>query len=299
MAAVSERPAGADLPYLDGERVFATVGYAAAVSALARALDDGLDPELDPDRVRLGLAAGELLVMPSSYAGAGVTKLVTVGGDPRIQGVCVVFDPVTLRPAAVIDGIALTLLRTAAVSALAASRIARADASELVIFGRGPQAHAHAQALSELLPIRRTQFIGRERHAGDDELIAHADVVCCTTDAATPLFDGALVGERAAVIAIGSHARNRRELDEQLLARATVVVESRGSAMREAGDIVIAADAGALDPDALVTLRELVTGAATVKPGRPAVFKSTGMSWEDAVLASTIAAAAGLIEAPV
>ncbi len=48
-----------------------------------------------------------------------MVKLVTVGGEPRIQGVCVVFDAKTLAPAAVIDGIALTNLRTPAVSALA------------------------------------------------------------------------------------------------------------------------------------------------------------------------------------
>ena len=58
--------------------------------------------------------------MPSTTATHATVKLVSVGGDPRIQGVCVVFDARTLAPVALIDGVALTNLRTPAVSLVAA-----------------------------------------------------------------------------------------------------------------------------------------------------------------------------------
>jgi len=71
-----------------------------------------------------------------------------------------------------------------------------------------------------------------------------------------------------------------------------VVVESRGSALREAGDVIAAIDAGALDADALVPLAALVRGEAAVAPGRPRLFKSTGMAWEDLVVAAAVHARA-------
>ena len=90
------------------------------------------------------------------------------------------------------------------------------------------------------------------------------------------------------VVAIGSHEPDARELDERLAARATVVVESRASALLEAGDVTFALTAGAVAQQDLVTLSELLAGNATVDPGQPLVFKSTGMAWEDAVVAHAV-----------
>ena len=261
--------------------------FAQAANALERALSAGLDPEADPPRRAVELDHGELLVMPSPAAGRPAVKLVTVGGDPRIQGVCVVFDADTLAPSAVIDGIALTNLRTAAVSALAVRHLAAPDARRLLIFGRGPQAHAHAAALRAVRPIEHVDMVGRD-HGDIDGLVAAADVICCCTTAREPLFDGALVADHATVVAMGSHTPDARETDETLSARATIVVESRSSALREAGDIILAIAAGATTEDRLVTLAQLVRGEASAPPDRPRLFKSTGMAWEDAVVAAAL-----------
>ena len=94
------------------------------------------------------------------------------------------------------------------------------------------------------------------------------------------------MADHACVVAIGSHEPAARETDDALAARATVVVESRDAALREAGDVVGAVEAGVLDPDGLVTLRELVAGAEL--PAGPRLFKSTGMAWEDAVVAAAV-----------
>ncbi len=214
-----------------------------------------------------------------------MVKLVSVGGEPRIQGVCVVFDGASLAPVALVDGIALTNVRTAAVSALAVRHLAAPGARRLLVFGRGPQAHAHVAALTAAFPIEQVDMVGRDR--GDvDELVAGADIICCCTTARAPLFDGALVADHATVVAIGSHEPDVRETDDALAARATIVVESRGSALREAGDVLLAIGSGATTADRLVTLAELVRGEAGPAAGRPRLFKSTGMSWEDAVVAN-------------
>lgn len=254
----------------------ATLSYAGAADALEAALA-GFDPETAPPRGKLPVGEGELLVMPAAVGPVAAVKLVTVGpSEPRIQGVCVVFDAATLAPVALVDGIALTNLRTAAVSLVAVRRLA-ATPRRAVIFGRGPQARAHADALQ----VEDTVLLGRD-DPRRDELVAQADVICCCTTAREPLFDGDLVAEHACVVAIGSHEPEARETDDRLARRATVVVESRASALREAGDVI----AAGLRPQELVTLRELVLGA-DIPPG-PRLFKSTGMAWEDAVVAGAL-----------
>jgi ornithine cyclodeaminase/alanine dehydrogenase-like protein (mu-crystallin family) len=271
------------VPFVPAAAV-ARFGVVAAADALEAALLSGLDPEADAPRSALAVGAGELLVMPSAVGGHAAVKLVTVGGEPRIQGVCVVFDAATLAPIALVDGIALTNLRTPAVSALAVRRLAADDARRLLVFGRGPQARAHVAAMRAVRPIEHVDMVGRD--GGDiAALVAAADVVCCCTTAREPLFDGALVGDHATVVAIGSHEPDAREVDDALAHRATVVVESRASALREAGDVI---GAGIAEAD-LVTLADVVRGRA-VDRGRPRLFKSTGMAWEDAVVASAVAA---------
>jgi ornithine cyclodeaminase len=275
------------LPFLSAADVERLLGVTAAADALEAALLAGLDPEAEPPRGVVAVGGGVLLVMPAAVGSHAVVKLVTVGGQPRVQGVCVVFDAGTLAPVALIDGIALTNLRTPAVSALAVRRLAVEDAHRLLVFGRGPQAHAHAAAMRAVRPIEHVDMVGRD--TGDTSaLVAGADVICCCTTARAPLFDGALVAGHATVVAIGSHEPDAREVDDTLARRGTVVVESRGSALREAGDVIAA---GIPESD-LVTLADLVRGGATADPARPRLFKSTGMAWEDAVVAAALTAAA-------
>jgi ornithine cyclodeaminase len=274
-----------DLPYLTAEDVARHLTPIVAIDALEAALANGLDPESDPPRRFVGLEHGELILMPSEVSGHVAVKLVTIGGEPRVQGIVVVFDATTLAPAALIDGIALTNVRTSAVSALAVRHLAREDAKRLLVFGRGPQAHAHVEAIKAIRPIEHVDLVGRD-HNGADELVAAADIICCATTASAPVFDGTLVADHATVVAIGTHDPDARETDDALARRATVVVESRVSALREAGDVITAIGSGALRQDELITLAELVRGAPV--PDGPRLFKSTGMSWEDAVMAATL-----------
>ena len=196
------------LPFLAAADVAERLSPTAAIDALQDALLSGLEPEADPPRSALALDGGELLVMPSTAARHAVVKLVTVGGEPRIQGVCVVFDATTLAPVALVDGIALTNVRTPAVSALAVRALAAPDARRLLVFGRGPQAHGHVEAIRAVRPIEHVDMVGRDA-VDVDSLVAAADVVCCATTAREPLFDGTLVADHATVVAsrftVGRH----------------------------------------------------------------------------------------------
>ena len=115
----------------------------------------------------------------------------------------------------------------------------------------------------------------------------HALVIAATT-ARTPLFDSNLLKNSVMVIAVGSHEPAVREIDSNLLARAQVVVETRVSALREAGDVIMAINEGLVKPNALIEMADVVCGRIKLDRTRLIYFKSSGMSWEDLVIARAI-----------
>lgn len=302
------------LPWFDSARVQQLLPMADAIDAVEKALRAGFDPASDPARGVVGTRRGHLLLMPSEVGDAVGVKVASVAPDnpahgrPRIQAVYVLMDGETLAPVAVLDGTALTSLRTPAVSAVAVRHLAAPDASRLVVVGSGPQAAGHVEAIRQVRPLADVVVVARDQtkarvfadavsatglpaRVGTVDDTASADVVVCATTSATPVIPSAVVSDRACVIAVGSHEPDRRELDGELMARATVVVEDRDTALREAGDVVLALGHG-LDAASLVPLADLVRGA-DVHVDRPRVFKSVGMSWQDLVVAAEVVRRAG------
>ena len=119
-------------------------------------------------------------------------------------------------------------------------------------------------------------------------MLRAADVVVCATSAPTPVFDSALLRDEVLVVAVGSHEADARELDAALLPRASVVVEDVPTALREAGDVVLAIADGVLEESSLLDMREVLTGEVEVPRDRPLVFNSVGMSWQDLVVAEAV-----------
>ncbi|HZE31835.1 MAG TPA: ornithine cyclodeaminase family protein [Actinoallomurus sp.] len=270
-----------------------------AADVLERALRSGLDPEAGPARSVADVPAGQILLMPAAVPGYAGVKIATVAPGnrelPRIQGVYLLLDGGSLTPIALLDGVALTAIRTPAVSALAVRHLAAPDASHLVVFGTGPQAWGHVRALCAERPVERVTVVGRggtegfvarcrasglDASAGTPDAVGGADIVACCTTAREPLFPGGLVPARAVVVAVGSHEPSAREVDGDLVARSEVFVESRAAALREAGDLVIPGVTRAP-----ANLAELVTGTPRTGADRPRLFKSVGMAWEDLVVA--------------
>jgi ornithine cyclodeaminase/alanine dehydrogenase-like protein (mu-crystallin family) len=297
--------------WIDAETVNALLPMRAAIDSLEAALAAGLDPSADPPRDVIDTRRGQLLLMPSEIADRVGVKIVSVApgnvglGLSRIQGMYLLMDAETLAPVALLDGIAITSLRTPAMSAVAVRHLAAADASRLVVFGTGPQAWGHVEALRAVRPVTEVVVVGRDAGRaqsfadrltgtgvratlGSPDAVADADLVVCATTSGDSLFDGRLIQDRSCVVAVGSHEPDRRELDAQLLGRASVVVEEVATALREAGDVVLAVAAGALDPTRMVTVSDLVTGRASVDPTLPSVYKSVGMAWQDLVVATEI-----------
>ena len=295
------------LPYLAADEVAAALSWREVVAALHAALSAGLELDAAPARTRLPVAHGELMLMPAETRDALGVKVLGIAprnpdhGLPSIHAVYLLLDPTTLVPVLALDGTALTELRTAGQSALAIGLLAPQGIHRLVVFGTGPQARAHIAALAALQPLESVIVVGRDPERtqafcaavtgldvavrpGTAADVSGADAIVCATSARTPVFDGTALAVDACVVAVGSHEPDARELDDAVFSRATrVVVEHRPTALREAGDVIIAIGNGALHEDDLVELAA-VDGDA----GGIAVFKSVGMGWQDLAVAAAI-----------
>ena len=301
--------------------------FTAAVLAVEQALQSGLDPAKDLPRSILPIAKGELLMMPSSSTDGSGIKVLTIApenpdiGAPRIQGLYLLFDKDNLGVSSILDGAALTTYRTPAISFAAIRRALEIQKNEIsvVVFGSGPQAISHIQTLTAVLPedmrIAQLTFVVRDSQKAKDRIpeiaelglaaecvatilntddgeiankLRTADLVIAATTARNPLFDSSILKQSVMVIAVGSHEPDVRELDSHLLARSQVVVETRASALREAGDVIMAINDGVLDGQSLIEMADVVCGRVALNREQPVVFKSSGMSWEDLVIAQAI-----------
>jgi ornithine cyclodeaminase/alanine dehydrogenase-like protein (mu-crystallin family) len=102
-----------------------------------------------------------------------------------------------------------------------------------------------------------------------------ADIIVTVTNASEPILRGAWLKESAHVNAVGAVGPKARELDDDAMKQAAVIVESRESALQESGEIMhsgvqIHAEIG-----------ELLMGMRPKPAGRVTVFKSLGMAVED------------------
>lgn len=262
-------------------------------------------------------AASTLLLMPAwSDFNAGVSgnghigvKIVTVSPDnnainkPAVMGLYLLLDGTTGEPQALIDGPRLTQWRTACASALAATYLAREDASRLLVIGAGALSTFLAKAHCAVRPIRQIRIWNRtlanaekvaaqlcadgleaEAASDLDAELAQADIVSSATISSAPLIKGALLKPGAHVDLVGGFTPTMREADDDAIRRARVFVDTREGATKEAGDIVQPLASGVLAPESIVAdLHELARGD---RPGRQGageitLFKSVGAALED------------------
>jgi ornithine cyclodeaminase/alanine dehydrogenase-like protein (mu-crystallin family) len=249
------------------------------------------------------------------------TKLATVfpgnaaKGHPSVYATVILLDGETGEPLAAMDGTRLTLWRTAATSALAASYLARPDASRLLMVGAGAlapfliRAHGTLRKLREIAiwnhnPARAEELAARlEAGASgsgsetpsitvvkDIEAAArHADIISCATLAETPLIRGEWLRRGCHLDLVGAYSLQTREADDEALRRARVFIDTE-AALSEGGDVAIALRDRTIAADHVRgELSQLVAGRVEGR-GSPAdvtLFKSNGAAVED--LAAAVA----------
>jgi hypothetical protein len=147
-------------------------------------------------------------------------------------------------------------------------------------------------------PAKGEAFVRQLRSEGIHASLAtpaaasSADIIACTSSAGVPLFSGDAITDHALILAIGSHTQTTRDIDSALASRGSVVVESRRSAQREAGAVLIPQSKNLLNIQDLPTLSDLVQDRFVPARTGPRTFVGTGMAWQDLAIARAVLAAA-------
>jgi ornithine cyclodeaminase/alanine dehydrogenase-like protein (mu-crystallin family) len=271
----------------------------------------------DAPGVTLGdTPAGTVLVMPAWVPGARI-GLKTIGifpgnaalGLPALHATYQLFDASTGVPLALLDGDVITARRTAATSALAASMLARGDASWLVVVGAGRVAALLPAAFAAVRPIRTVQVWnhrpraavalaevlraeGHDASATEDlqEAVRAADIVSCATLSTVPLVRGAWLGDGAHLDLVGSFTPQMREADAACFARCRVWIDS-DEALAKSGDLLQAIGEGGFVAEGVAgTLAGLCRGtdAGRRSAAGRTLFKAVGSALADLAAAELV-----------
>lgn len=307
----------------DAAAVRAALPWPALIAALEEMFARGADV---PQRQSLTIANpkgddGTLLLMPAWIGGDSIgVKAVTFFpgntaiGLATINAAYLLFDGANGRLKGVYEGDELTVRRTAAASAVAAKRLARADAQHLLVVGTGQLSANMAAAHASVRAFIRIEIYGRSpdkaaavvaalAEEGLKAVIcedlaasaAAADVISCCTSATEPVVRGAWLKPGAHLDLVGAFKGDMREADDEAVTRASLFVDLRPGAIL-AGDLAQPLAAGIIaESDIRADLKDLVTGAHPGRTGEDEItlFKSVGYALEDLAAARLIAGQAG------
>lgn len=220
------------------------------------------------------------------------------GGEPH-QATILLIDPATGRPLCVVDGNAVTTVRTGAAGGLGLQRLARPDSARLCVFGTGVQAQIQLDFALRLLPsLREVLYVGvdGQRNAAFEArfaqrcsiapasdrnaAVAQSDIVITATPGGGALFDLQAVQPGTHLNCVGADTRGKRELPEGLLPRVRLVVDDRTQAS-QIGETQWAPDTASIE------LGDLLTGKAAFEraPADITVFDMTGLALQDLTVA--------------
>lgn len=299
---------------LDAAQTALRLPYPALAAEMATLLRDPT-VQVPPRLVQALPGGGSLFVMPALDAHIAITKLITFTpanagtGRATIQGDVVVFDVATGGRRLLLDGPTVTARRTAAVSLLAAQRLAPNPDGPLLIVGAGAQGLAHLEAFAQGLGItevvvasrsqasaealaQKARTLGLQARATTDANAALADcplAVTCTP--ASEVVLRALPREDGFVAAVGAFTPTMVELAPRLcrhFAELGRVFVDTPDAAHEAGDLLQAG----LDVSAFASLGDVVRGSAAAGQG-PVLFKSCGWAGWDLAAARVAVASDG------
>lgn len=264
--------------------------------------------------------AATLLMMPSWRVGdlMGI-KIATVFrenaalGLPSVSAQYMLLSAKTGQFLAALDGRALTLLRTAAVSALAAKLLAPRDPHTLLLVGTGAlipylaRGHAAVRQYRSIKvwgrdPSKAAASVARLERDGVHATVADnlesavrsADVISCATLSEQPLVLGRWLKPRTHLDLVGGYRPAMREADDDCIRGAFVTTDTL-TALKECGDLRTPIESGIIDAATVVPLERLVREALHQSAGST-VFKSVGTALSDLAAAQWVVSRVGVDE---
>jgi ornithine cyclodeaminase len=280
------------------------------VERVHREYSTGLAADVPRERTRLPKVG--LHILQGSVPSAGVLgyKAYTSSRE-AIRFLIYAFDAERGSLESIVEGNFLGMMRTGAAGGVAAKWLAREDARVAGVFGSGWQAEGQIAALAAVRRLERVKVYSRNAEklaafcarmraklgleivaaASPQETVEGSDIVVTITTSATPVFSGDWLAPGTHVNAAGSNSLLRREIDETAVRKCSpIVVDSRPSAMKEAGDLLPALEKGRIHSGSLTELGEVIAGT---RPGRTSpeqitLFESQGMAIQDLILCAEL-----------
>jgi ornithine cyclodeaminase/alanine dehydrogenase-like protein (mu-crystallin family) len=308
-------PVRTPLLFLSAEDVHRALPMHAAIEAMRLAFRQLADGQVClPPRQHVEATGndGTALVMTCHSTAQQLfsLKFITLFGNnrrkglPLIQSIVMLADGTTGEPLVVMDGAALTSIRTGAASGAATDLLARPDAEEVAVFGAGVQARTQLEAICTVRRMRRGYVYDPDLNAAERmasemsarldrpitcvespaRAIEHADVVCTATTSSVPVFDDAGLKHGTHINAIGSFRPHVSEIPPATVCRAKIVVDHRASALEEAGDLLGPLRQGSLaGAQNWTELGDVLLGRSPgrVNPDEVTLFKSVGVAIQD------------------
>ena len=292
----------------DVERLLTMDATLDLVERVHREYSTGQAIDVPRERTRLPKAALHILQGAVPSMGVFGYKAYTSSRE-GVRFLVYVFDAERGNLEAIVEANHLGMMRTGAAGGVAAKWLAREDARVVGLFGSGWQAQGQLQALARVRKLECVKVFSRNAEklakfcvkmrerlsldvvpaASPEDAVKASDIVVTITTSATPVFDGEWLAPGTHVNAAGSNSILRQEIDETTVRRAQpVVVDSRPSAIKEAGDLLPALEKGRLHAGGLTEIGEVIAG---IRPGRTSpeqvtLFESQGMAIQDLVIAA-------------
>lgn len=303
----------AHIPVMGGEATRHALPFDRLIPAIREAFAGGAEVPLrhhhfipQPDGSK-----AVFLLMPGwqetgrGYLGVKIVTIFpgnTVRGLPGLNSTYLLCDGATGVHLALIDGNQITVRRTVGVSALAASYLAREDATSLLIVGAGRVASLAAQAFKAVRSISkvtiwdidsgkaedlahslRLQGFSASASAKLDEAASTADIICCATLSTAPLIKSEWLKPGTHLDLIGSFTPQMREADDACFAKGRVFIDSK-DALEESGDLIDPIRKGVIAATDIVgTLSDLCAGRVGGRrnPEEITIFKAVGTALSD------------------
>ncbi|MES2264180.1 MAG: ornithine cyclodeaminase family protein [Pseudomonadota bacterium] len=260
--------------------------------------------------VRQQLPAGVWGIKSGDVPGQGLLGFKTAGywpgnralGAASHQGTIMLIDPATGRPQCIIDGNAVTTMRTGAAGALGLLQLARADSGRICVFGTGVQARIQLRFALDLMPsLYEISYVSAsglpdaafERLFSDrcnialaadrNAAVSLSDIVITATPGGGALFRRDTVRPGTHLNCIGADTQGKRELPEGLLQQARLFVDDHLQA-RAIGELQWAPELPC------VHLGDLLAGKVQMhrKPEEITLFDMTGVALQDLTVARLI-----------
>jgi alanine dehydrogenase len=269
-------------------------------------------------KIRVDKNNGDILFMPAylSEENALGVKIVSVYPDNREKSMQTIFstlmlnDSKTGEPIALMDAEVITAFRTGAVTGAAAKYLSNIDSRVVSLFGAGIQARAQIEAIYAVRNIEKVYVFSLNKDrlrnfclemseklkivvvegTNQKEALEQSDIIITATTSSTPVFNGEYVKMGTFISSVGSFTSTMQEIPDEIVVKASIIVDTYNSALKEAGDLVIPLEKGIISKDSIRgELGDVILNKISRQSKDEVIFfKSVGLAFQDMCVAPKI-----------